>query len=138
MYTLKPIDTMEKITRQYLADNFDEILEKVQKENVGYVILDNEGNDGQVLCPAEWFKIELNDIPSVMHELKNIKEKMYSLVEDTIRKIETDIISDKEAIEDFQFMLMDYGDDIKFFELYRSLTRVLNKKYPQCKKGEFE
>lgn len=136
--TLKSTDTMERITRQQLADNFDEILEKVEKENAGYVILDNDGKDGQVLCPAKWFKTETNDIPSVKRELKRRKEEIYSLVEETISKIENDIITDKDAIEDFQFMLMDYGDDVKFFELYRSLTQVLNKKYPNRKKGKWE
>lgn len=136
--TLKSTDTMERITRQQLADNFDEILEKVQNENIGYVILDNEGNDGQVLCPAKWFETQANDIPSVMRELKRIKEEMYGLVEKTIKEIENDTITDKEAIEDFQFMLMDYGDDVKFFELYRSLTKVLNAKYPDRKKGKWE
>ncbi len=48
------------------------------------------------------------------------------------------LITDKKAIEDFQFMLMDYGDDAKFFELYRSLTQVLNAKNPQRKKGKWE
>lgn len=129
--TLKSTDTMERITRQQLADNFDEILEKVEKENVGYVILDNEGKDGQVLCPVKWFETETNDIPSVMRALKRRKEEMYSLVEETISKIENDIITDKEAIEDFQFMLMDYGDDVKFFELYRSLNKVIHEKFQQ-------
>lgn len=136
--TLKSTNTMERITRQQLADNFDEILEKIEKENVGYVILDNEGKDGQVLCPVKWFETETNDVPSVMRALKRRKEEMYSLVEETISKIENDIITDKEAIEDFQFMLMDYGDDVKFFELYRSLTQVLNKKNPNRKKGKWE
>jgi len=99
--TLKSTDTMERITRQQLADNFDEILEKIEKENVGYVILDNEGKDGQVLCPVKWFETETNDVPSVMRALKRRKEEMYSLVEETISKIENDIITDKEAIEDF-------------------------------------
>lgn len=136
--TLKSTETMERITRQQLADNFDEILEKVNSEDIGYVILDNNGNDGQVLCPAKWFETETNDIPSVMRELKRRKEEMYDLVKDTIKKIENDTITDKDAIEDFQFMLMDYGDDVKFFELYRSLTQVLNKKNPQRKKGKWE
>lgn len=136
--TLKSIDTMERITRQHFADNFDEILEKVEKENVGYVILDNEGNDGQVLCPVKWFETEINDIPSVMREIKRRKEEMYSLVEETISKIENDIITDEDAIENFQFMLMDYVDDVKFFELYRSLNQVLNQKYPNRKKGKWE
>lgn len=136
--TLKSTDTMERITRQQFADNFDEILEKVEKENVGYVILDNEGKDGQVLCPVRWFETEVNDIPSVMREIKHRKEEMYSLVEETISKIENDIITDEDAIEDFQSMLMDYGDDVKFFELYRSLNQVLNQKYPNRKKGKWE
>lgn len=136
--TLKSTDTMERITRQQFADNFDEILEKVEKENVGYIILDNEGKDGQVLCPVKWFETEINDIPSVMREIKRRKEEMYSLVEETISKIENDIITDEDAIEDFQFMLVDYGDDVKFFELYRSLNHVLNQKYPNRKKGKWE
>lgn len=136
--TLKSTATMERITRQQFADNFDEILEKVEKENVGYVILDNEGKDGQVLCPVKWFETEINDIPSVMREIKRRKEEMYSLVEETISKIENDIITDEDAIENFQFMLMDYGDDVKFFELYRSLNQVLNQKYPNRKKGKWE
>ena len=39
--TLKSTDTMARITRQQLADNFEEILENVDKEQIGYVILDN-------------------------------------------------------------------------------------------------
>ena len=30
---LKPVDTMERITRQQLADNFDEILDKEGADN---------------------------------------------------------------------------------------------------------
>lgn len=33
--TLKSTDTVERITRQQLADDFDEILEKVDKEQIG-------------------------------------------------------------------------------------------------------
>lgn len=119
---------MKRITRQQLADDFDEILEKVTTENIGYVILDNEGKDGQVLCPAKWFETTTNDIPSVMRELKRIKENTYNIVEKTIKEIENGTITDQEAIEDFLFMLMDYGDDTKFFELYRSLNQVLRAK----------
>lgn len=134
--TLKSTDTMERITRQQLADNFDEILEKVKKENVGYVILDNEGNDGQVLCPAKWFKTQTDDIPSVMRELKRIKEETYLLVEKTINEIAEGNITDRDAIDDFLFMLMDYGDDVRFFELYRSLNKVIHEKFPQQKEND--
>lgn len=58
---LMPLDTMEKITRQYLYDNFDEILERVDKEDIGFIILDNNGEDGQVLCPARWMEYCFDD-----------------------------------------------------------------------------
>ena len=138
--TLKSTDTMERITRQQLVDKFDEILERVNSENIGFVILDDEGKDGQVLCPAKWFEssTEAEDIPTAMRKLKHIKETAYELVENTIRKIENGSISDKDACEDFQFMLMDYGDDVRFFELYRSLTKVMNEKFPNREKGKWE
>lgn len=125
---LKSTDTMERITRQQLVDNFDEILERINNENIGFVILDVEGKDGQVLCPAKWFETTTNDIPSVMRELKRLKENTYNIVEKTIKEIENGTITDQEAIEDFLFMLMDYGDDTKIFELYRSLKQVLRAK----------
>ncbi len=51
---IKPVDAMEKITRQQLCDNFDEILDRVDKENVGFVILDSDGENKHILCPAAW------------------------------------------------------------------------------------
>ena len=132
---LKPTDTTERISRQQLTDNFDEILEKVHKENIGYVILDSEGKDGQVLCPAQWFEVSSditdNDIYSIMNNLKNIKEAAYNMVELAINTIKNGEIVDIEGIEDFKYLLMDYGDDYRFFELYKSLCEVLKEKYPQ-------
>lgn len=138
--TLKSTDTMERITRQQLVDNFDEILERVNNESIGFVILDDEGKDGQVLCPAKWFETstEAEDIPTAMRKLKQLKESAYELVENTIKKVEDGTIADKDALEDFQFMLMDYGDDVRFFELYRSLTKVMNEKFPNREKGKWE
>lgn len=58
---LVPLDTMERITRQHLCDNFDEVLERVDKENIGFVILTEDGKDGQVLCPARWMAYCFDD-----------------------------------------------------------------------------
>lgn len=58
---MKSIETMERITRQKFCDNFDEILDRVDKEDIGFVILNNEGNDGHVLCPARWYQINFSD-----------------------------------------------------------------------------
>lgn len=51
---LMPLDAMERISRQTLCDNFDEILDRVDKEDTGLVILNDDGKDGYVLCPARW------------------------------------------------------------------------------------
>ncbi|WP_294852266.1 type II toxin-antitoxin system prevent-host-death family antitoxin [uncultured Oscillibacter sp.] len=51
---LPPIDQMERISRTDLGNRLDEILDKVDKDDVGYVITD-KGKDDLVLCPAHWF-----------------------------------------------------------------------------------
>ena len=51
---LKPLDTMERITRQELMDLFDNILNEIDAEDIGIVILDEEVKDEFVLCPARW------------------------------------------------------------------------------------
>ncbi len=58
---LKPLDTMERITRQKLCDDFDGVLDRVDKEDIGFVILDDEGKDGYVLCPARWMDYCFDD-----------------------------------------------------------------------------
>ena len=51
---LQPIDQMARVSRAELGDRLDEILEIVNKDNVGYVITD-EGKDDLLLCPVRWF-----------------------------------------------------------------------------------
>lgn len=53
-YNLKPTRNMPRITRKELGENLDEILEKIEKESIGYVIRD-EGKRDLVLCPAHWY-----------------------------------------------------------------------------------
>ncbi len=58
---LMPLDTMERISRQHLCDNFDEVLGRVDKEDIGFVILNEEGKDGHVLCPVRWMEYCFDD-----------------------------------------------------------------------------
>ena len=58
---LKPLDTMERITRQKLCEDFDVVLDRVDKEDIGFVILDDEGKEGYVLCPARWMDYCFDD-----------------------------------------------------------------------------
>ena len=84
---------------------------------------------------GHWHKVSSdstdNDIHSIMNNLKNIKEEAYNMVKLAINKIKNGEIVDIEGIEDFKYLLMDYGDDYRFFELYKSLCQVLKEKYPQ-------
>lgn len=53
---LQPIETMQRISREELAEKLDELLDIVAKDNIGFVITD-QGKDDLVLCPANWFNI---------------------------------------------------------------------------------
>lgn len=60
MPILQPLESMERISRQALADDLDAVLERVSREDIGLVITD-EGKDDLVLCPASWFDLDLVD-----------------------------------------------------------------------------
>ena len=57
MPILQPLESMERISRQVLADDLDAVLERVSLEDIGLVITD-EGKDDLVLCPASWFSFD--------------------------------------------------------------------------------
>ena len=57
---LQPVSEMERISREELAEHLDEILARVEKENIGFVITDGEKPD-LVLCPYAWFGPDLLD-----------------------------------------------------------------------------
>ena len=57
---LQPVETMKRVSREELAEKLDDLLEVVNKENVGFVIT-NEGKDDLVLCPAKWFDLYYDD-----------------------------------------------------------------------------
>jgi hypothetical protein len=57
---IQPLDQMARISRTELGEKLDEILDKVDKDNVGFVITD-EGKDDLVLCPIRWMKCIYDD-----------------------------------------------------------------------------
>lgn len=57
---LQPLDKMQRISRQEFAERIDEILDTLDKEDIGYVIT-NDGKDDLVACPARWFITEPSD-----------------------------------------------------------------------------
>ena len=58
---LMHLDTMERISRQKLCEDSDNVLERVDKEDIGFVIVDDEGKEGHVLCPARWMEYCFDD-----------------------------------------------------------------------------
>ena len=50
MPILQPLESMERISRQVLADDLDTVLERISREDIGLVITE-EGKDDLVLCP---------------------------------------------------------------------------------------
>lgn len=58
---LMPLDTMERISKQKFCEDFDNVLERVDKEDIGFVIVDDEGKEGHVLCPARWMEYCFDD-----------------------------------------------------------------------------
>lgn len=58
---MMPLEMMEHISRQKLCDDFDNILDRVDKEDTGFVIVDDNGKDRCVLCPARWMEYCFDD-----------------------------------------------------------------------------
>ena len=67
---LQPLDQMARVSRAELGSRLDEILDIVDRNNVGYVITD-EGKNDLVLCPARWINcIYRSEVESVVVEFK--------------------------------------------------------------------
>ena len=57
---IHPVDEMEHITRKELSGKFDELLDRIDNENIGFIISDCQAKD-VVLCPAHWITFQLDD-----------------------------------------------------------------------------
>ena len=58
--TLPSLDTMERIPQAQISEKLDEIFERIDKENIGFVITE-DGKDKYVLCPFDWFDFSLDE-----------------------------------------------------------------------------
>ena len=54
MTNMQPTAQMECISRLYVEEHLDEILERIDKEDIGFVITDQNHKD-LVICHAKWF-----------------------------------------------------------------------------------
>lgn len=87
----QPTEEMKRITRQELADHFDEILETIEKEDVGFIIEDPAGKNDVILCPAHWYNFCFDDsfgciVNSALRYAVGRQSYMPSVVRNFIRK----------------------------------------------------
>ena len=87
---IQPLDQMARISRMDLGEKLDEILNKVDNDNVGFVITD-EGKDDLVLCPIRWMECIYDDdfgciINSALRYAIGRHTYMPSVVMDFVRK----------------------------------------------------
>ena len=53
-YRLPPLSEMERIEQSLLSEKLDEILERIDNEDIGFVIT-KDGLDEMVIIPFRWF-----------------------------------------------------------------------------------
>ena len=129
---LKPLDTMERITRQELMDRFDNILNEIDAEDVGVVILVEDGKDEFVLCPARWLEYCFDNnfgciISCAIRYAIRRETYMPSVVVDFVRKylhvLDSNTI--KVAIEDIESEIN--MDSVPYPGIWLSLKQDLLK-----------
>ena len=112
---LEASEIMEKGDRQEFVSRFDEILESVNKNNVGYVITEADGKDEYILCPADWMSFHFDNdfgciITSAIRYSINRQTYMPDIVVRFVRKymnvLDTNTI--KVAIEDIERELVQF------------------------------
>lgn len=138
----KPMETMERITRQFLCDHFDEILERVDKEDIGFVILNEEGKDGEVLIPYRWTECFVDEDFGVVvnSALRHAIEKQSFMTAGVINFVRKnlkclDIETIQLAIQDIEkkLKLGKTGDSSMWEKLKEDLQNRLTELAEQCK-----
>ena len=63
---LLPLSEMERIEQSFLCEKLDDILERIDKEDVGFVIT-KDGLDDMVIIPFRWFAEHFPDeVPEIL------------------------------------------------------------------------
>ena len=127
---IKPLDSMERITRQDLCDKLDHYFARIDAEDIGFVILDDSGNDKYVLCPAVWMEYQFDKdfgcmIISALRYAIRRSTYMPNIITDFICRYITilDTNTLKTAIEDIESELA-WGD-VNDPELWNKLKEDL-------------
>lgn len=138
---IHPIDEMERISRKELGEKLDEILDRIDSEDIGFIITDDDKND-VVLCPAGWLTFQLDDdfgcvINSAVRYAIGRHTYMPGVVCDFVRRYLA--ILDIKTID---VMIEDITSELKFGidqeELWLGLRNDLVERKTNMKKREIE
>ena len=62
-YRLPPLSELDRIEQSLLSEKLDEILDRIDRENIAFVITEN-GQDKVVICPFRWYDENFpDDVP---------------------------------------------------------------------------
>ena len=67
-----PLSEMERVPAEELPKRLDELFDRMDKENVGFVVTE-EGKDSCVFCPYKWFELEYETIAKEVEAKSSIK-----------------------------------------------------------------
>ena len=126
---MMPTDAMDRLSKNDFFLCFDAVLDSVDKENIGIVIV-NEGKDDIVLCPARWFNFCFdNDFGCIINSALrySITRKTYmpEVTVNFIRKY-IDVLDGRTlivAIRDIESALKD--KDVESPEMWEELKKSL-------------
>lgn len=138
---IHPIDEMERISRKEFGERLDEIIDKIDSENVGFVISDDNKSD-LVIFPARWMAFQFdNDFGCVINSAVRYAigrhTYMPGVVCNFVRKY-MEVLDDKTI----DVMIEDITSELKFGidqeELWVGLRKELIERKKEMKKWEVE
>lgn len=115
MKTLPSLEGMERFPIAELSERFDEICQRVETENVSFV-LTQDGKDKYVLAPYSWFddsellKIEVD--ADLLEQVRELTARMETTPEDIVRQF-LEWCVNPETMEEAKAWLLKHKNDLR-------------------------
>ncbi|MGM9601613.1 MAG: hypothetical protein ACI3W5_08565 [Faecousia sp.] len=138
MSYLQPLSEMERIEHTLISEKLDELLDRIDKENIGFVITES-GKDKYVLCPYWWFEKDFDDdlgrvINSAIRKELSASSENTEAVQRFIRNHHRalDDESLRDAVQELNAYIATATDPTKaWLEVRALLQDELNKRYSE-------
>ena len=132
---LQPLSEMERVEQSEISEKLDEYIDRIDKENIGFVITEN-GKDKYVLCPYWWFEKDFDDdlgrvITSAIRQEVSVSSENTEAVQRFIRNHHRalDDESLRDAVRELNAYIATATDPTKaWLEVRALLQNELNKR----------